>query len=104
MMRSASRVIGVISTKGNPGGLPACDTAENAANRHTEAREIASPKNVAGHDFSTREQIADRAAVSELYAGAIVDLDAQVGKGDPGAKRPGEKGGRIELLRPLGFW
>lgn len=65
-----------------PGGLLAGNAAEGGADRHPDAGGIAFAQHVASHHFPGDKQVA-AGFTGEVDGGGVVDVEPEVGEGDP---------------------
>src|SRR3982750_4287693 len=82
-------------------GLFPGDMAERRADRHADAREIAFPKYVAGHDLAGGEDVRRSSAVAKDDLRALVHPRAKIGEGDAGTQWISEEGRRVDAPRPM---
>lgn len=85
-----------------PGGLLAGDAAEGGADRHPDAGGVALAQHVAGHHFPGDEQIT-AGLTGEMDGGGVVDVEPEVGEGDPRTQGVAVVRRRIDGARPVGF-
>src|SRR6516164_6533578 len=77
------------SVTGCTRGLPSGDAAEDRTDRHAEARQVTLTENVAGHDFTGRENVGARR--QSLYLASLIHFQPEIRKRDPGSQRVTEE-------------
>jgi hypothetical protein len=75
----------VVWLAGMSGCLPPGDTAENTADRHTDACQISAAQDITRHHLACRENILAGIAAFDLHPCPIVYGHTEVGKGYTGS-------------------
>ena len=83
------------------GRLSAGNAAEDRANGHAHAGNIALSQNIAGHDLSRGEEIGGGAVVLHKDARILVHFQSEIGEGDSGAQRVSEERGLVDRPGPM---
>src|SRR5687767_4974545 len=91
------------SLKGMSGRLSSRDASEDAADRHTEPGQVATPEDVPRHDLAGGEEARHYLVVLTQDFGAVGDADAVVGEGDAGLERVGVEGRFVDATGPVAF-
>src|SRR5688500_187414 len=86
-----------------PGRLLTGNAAEDGADRHPDAGEIALEEDVPRHDFPGSVDVLSRLTVRHQHARERIDLETEICERDPRPERIRPERRSVEPLRPVCF-